>query len=163
MVRAHSKSCDSLSIVREKLEAYAQRGVFRGFCERKTRRGLPAFRFEWLAGRPMELSVDTTRHVLRFQQILPGVPAGSPLYAELKGFIADRHDRKLPEHRRVDRRWATASCTSRAGSVSISLAVQPDQYAYGANRIVNLVHELFVYLRDTCPEYLAENFDVRED
>jgi hypothetical protein len=163
MVRARPSSRDALSIVREKLQAYAERGVFQGFCEHTTRRGLPVFRFVWLAGRPMELTVDTAKHVLRFQQILPGVPARSPMYAQLKGFIADRHDRDLPEHRRVDRRRAAASCTSRSGSVSISLAVKHNQYAYGANRIVNLVHELFVYLRDTCPEYLVENFDAPQE
>lgn len=152
-----------LGIVRETLQAYADRGVFRGFCEHTTRRGLPAFRFRWLTGRPMELTVDTARHVLRFQQILPGVPARSPLYAQLKGFIADRHDRDLPEHRRVDERRAAASCINRAGLVSILLEVKHDQYAYGTNRIVNLVHELFVYLRDRCPEYLAESFDVPEE
>lgn len=163
MIRAGQDPCDSLRVVRLALEAYAERGVFRGLCERTTRRGMSVFHFEWLAGRPMALSVDTTKHVLRFRQLLPGVPARSALYEDLKSFIAKRHDNALPEHRRVDRRRAAASCTSRTGSVSISLAVKPDQYAYGVNRIVNLVHELFVRLRDGWPEYLAENFDVRED
>lgn len=163
MVHVGISARDSLGIVREQLQAYAERGVFQGFCEHTTRRGLPAFKFVWLAGRPMELTVDTSRHVLRFHQVLPGVPAGSPMYENLKGFIADRHGRNLPEHRRIDRRRAAASCSSRAGLVSISLEVKRNQYAYGANRIVNLVHELFVHLRDAHPEYLVENFDVPPD
>ena len=69
-----------LKVVRENLQAYADRGVFRGFNEVKSGQ----FRFVWLVRHQMELSVDTAKHVLRFKQLLPAVPAGSPLYAELK-------------------------------------------------------------------------------
>jgi hypothetical protein len=162
MVRARSESA-SLCIVRDRLQAYADRGVFRSFCEGKTKSGLPAFRFTWLAGRPLELAVDTAKNQLRFRDILPGVAARSPLYAQLKEFVAAQHDESRPEHRRVDRRRAEASCSNRSQSVTIALAVKSDQYDYATNRIVNLVHEVFVYLRDACPEYLVENFDVPQE
>jgi hypothetical protein len=41
--------------------------------------------------------------------------------------------------------------------------VKDDQYAYGVNRIVNLVHELFVHLRDAWPDYLVEHFDAAQE
>ncbi len=148
-----------LSVVRENLQAYADRGVFRGFSEVKSGH----FSFVWLIRHQMELSVDAAKHTLRFKQLLPGVRANSTMYAELKNFIEQRHDRSLPEHRRIDRRRAEVSCTSRGGFVSISLKVKNNQYAYGVNRIVNLVHELFLHLRDAYPEYLAENFDVPQE
>jgi hypothetical protein len=160
MIRVRRPTCDALNMVRQKLQSYADRGVFRGFCEHKSRAGLPAFRFLWLGDRPMELTVDTARHVLRFQQLLPGVPARSEMYAQLKSFIAERHNDDLPEHRRVDPARATASCSNRSGRVSLILAMNSDQYEYAAGRIVNLVHELFVYLRDSHPEYLMESFDA---
>jgi hypothetical protein len=149
----------SLSVVRESLQAYADRGVFRGFSEVRSGH----FRFVWLIRRQMSLSVDTANNVLRFMQVLPGIPAKSTMYAELKAFIKERHDRELPDHRRIDRRRAEASCSNRGGSVSISLKVKNDHYAYGVNRIVNLVHELFLHLRDAYPDYLAENFDVPQE
>jgi hypothetical protein len=149
----------SLNIVRENLQAYAERGVFRGFSEVKTGQ----FKFIWLIHHQMELIADTTKQVLRFKQILPGIPANSPLYAELKEFIQQRHDRELPVHRRIERRRAEVSCSNRGGFVSISLKVKNNQYAYGVNRIVNLVHELFVHLRDAYPDYLVENFDVPQE
>ncbi len=148
-----------LQIVRESLQAYADRGVFRGFSE--VRPG--QFHFVWLIQHPMELRVDTAKHELKFRQLLPGVPASSMMYAELKRFIAERHEQELPEHRRIDRRRAEVSCTNRGGAVSIALQVKNNQYAYGVNRIVNLVHELFVHLRDAHPEYLVENFDVPQE
>ncbi|HEX8186367.1 MAG TPA: hypothetical protein VF747_16500, partial [Blastocatellia bacterium] len=58
---------------------------------------------------------------------------------------------------------AEVSCYNRGGIVSISLKVKNNQYAYGVNRIVNLVHELFLHLRDMHPDYLAENFDVPQE
>lgn len=148
-----------LNIVRERLQAYADRGVFRGFSEIKNGH----FKFVWLIRHQMELSVDTAKQMLRFKKLLPGVPAGSSMYAELKGFIEERHDRALPEHRRIDRRRAEVSCDSRGGFVSISLKVKNNQYAYGVGRIVNLVHELFLHLRDAHPDYLAEHFDVPQE
>ena len=108
-------SSKHLNIVREALQAYADRGIFRGFSEAKNGR----FTFVWFFHHPMELFVDTAKHELRFKQLLPGVPAKSPLYAELKGFIEQRHDRELPEHRRVDRRRAEIACFNRGGMVSI--------------------------------------------
>jgi hypothetical protein len=149
----------SLNVVREALQTYADRGVFRGFSEIKSGR----FRFVWTMRHQMELNVDTTTHTLKFTRLLPGVPASSTLYAELKQFIEQRHDRALPAHRRIDRRRAEVSCASRGGFVSVSLKVKNNQYAYGIKRIVNLAHELFLHLRDAHPEYLAENFDVPQE
>ena len=148
-----------LNVVREALQAYADRGIFHGFSE--VRNG--QFSFVWLIRHQMELCVDTTKNVLRFKQLLPGIPASSEMYAELKNFIAELHDSKLPDHRRVDFKRAEVSCSNRRGFVSISLKVKKNQYAYGVNRIVNLVHELFVHLRDMHPDYLAENFDVPQE
>ena len=153
----------SLNIVRKNLQAYADRGVFRGFSELKTGQRLPAFTFVWLIQHQMELSVDTAKHVLRFRQLLPSVPASSTMYAELKKFLQERHDPELPAHRRIDRRRAEVFCANRAGFVSLSLKVKNHQYAYGVNRIVNLVHELFVHLRNAFPDYLVENFDVPQE
>jgi hypothetical protein len=149
-------SKSTLNVVRENLQAYADRGIFQGLSEVKQGH----FKFGWLMHCQMELNVDTTKQMLRFRQLLPGVPADSKLYLELKIFIRQRHDHELPVHRRIDQKRAEASCTNRGGVVSLSLKVKNKQYAYGVNRIVNLVHELFLYLREVHPEYLMENFDA---
>ena len=148
-----------LTTVREALQAYADRGIFRGFSEVK--RG--QFSFVWMLHQQMELVVDAAKHVLRFKGLLPGMASDSPQYAELKQFIRERQDRDLPDHRRIDPKRAEVSCFNRGGSVSISLKVKNNDYAYGVNRIVNLVHELFVYLRNAHPDYLVENFDVPQE
>lgn len=149
----------SLTVVRESLQTYAERAVFRGFSEGKPGQ----FTFVWFYQHPMELIVDTNAHVLRFKQLLPGVPARSSLAKELKDFLQARHDEALPDHRRIDRKRAEVSFTNRGGIVSLALKVKRNDYAYGVNKLVNLVHELFVYLRAEHPEYLVENFDVPQE
>ena len=150
---------NGVNSVREIVAAYADRGVFNGLNEARPGR----FRFVWLLRHPMELNVDSARQVLNFRQLLPGIPLRSALYDDVKWFLEQRHDASLPAHRRVDPRKAVLSCSNRNGRVSVSLLVKNNQYAYGANRIVNVVHELFQHLRDAYPEYLAENFGVPQE
>jgi hypothetical protein len=149
----------SMQIVREALQSYADRGVFRGFHES----GKGRFSFTWFYHHPLQLTVDVAKHSLKFEHLLPGVSAQAPLYAELKRFVQERHDVALPEHRRIERQRALATCANRRGQVSLTLKVKHNDYAYGINKLVNLVHELFVHLRATHPEYLVENFDVPQE
>ena len=148
-----------LIIIRKTLQAYADRGIFRGFSEVKPGR----FKFVWVIHHQMELNVDIPKKELRFKQLLPGVAAGSELSSELKKFIQQKHDSDLPEHRRIDPQKAEVSTSIRGGFVSLALKVKGQEYAYGVNKIVNLVHELFVYLREVHPDYLVENFDVPQE
>ncbi len=148
-----------LIIIRKTLQAYADRGIFCGFSEVKPGR----FKFVWVIHHQMELNVDIPNKELRFKQLLPGVAAGSELSSELKKFIQQKHDSDLPEHRRIDPQKAEVSTSIRGGFVSLALKVKGQEYAYGVNKIVNLVHELFVYLREVHPDYLVENFDVPQE
>ena len=156
-------STKPLDVVRNALQVYAERGVFRGLDEVKTRSGRQSFKFAWLGNRALEFAIDTERALLTFKQLLPNVPANSSLYSELKRFIKSRDDRDLPKHRRIDAKRAEVGCANRGGNVSITLKVKNNQYAYGLNRLVNLVHEVFVQLNDSHPDYMCENFDVPQE
>jgi hypothetical protein len=156
-------STKPLDVVRKGLRAYAHRGVFRGLDEVKTRNGKESFKFVWLGDRPLEFGIDTQRSLLTFKHLLPNVPSNSVLYSDLKRFLKRRADGDLPKHRRIDRKRAEVACVNRAGNVSIVLKVRNNQYAYGLNRLVNLVHEIFVQLNDSHPDYMCENFDVPQE
>jgi hypothetical protein len=154
---------DPLDVVRKKLRLYADRGVFRGLSEVKARNGKQSFTFLWLGNRPLELDIDTKAALLTFKRLLPNVPPKSELYTELKQFLTSRHDRDLPKHRRIDTKRAAVGWVNRAGNVSITLKVRNRQYAYGFNRLVNLVHEIYVRLNDSHPDYMCENFDMPQE
>jgi hypothetical protein len=156
-------STKPLDVVRKGLQVYADRGVFRGLDEAKTHNGKQSFKFVWLGDRPLEFGIDAEKALLTFKHLLPNVRANSVLYSDLKRFLNSRSDRDLPRHRRIDAKRAEVVCVNRAGNVSIALKIRNNQYAYGLNRLVNLVHEIFVQLNDSHPDYMCETFDVPQE
>jgi hypothetical protein len=152
-----------LDIIRAGLQAYADRGVFRAFEEAKLGRGRRTFTFLWLTRRPVELSYDSGRGVLRFKDLLPNIPSNSAMYSELKDFLKQYHKDDLPGHRLVDRNRARVMFANRGGNVSIALQVKDKGYRYGLNKLINLVHEVFVHLHYSYADYMCENFDVPQE
>jgi len=156
-------SKSSLTIIRENLQAYADRGVFRGFSETVARGGVHSFGFTWLVTHPLELNVDTKSGILKFKDLLPNVPGNSPLHSDLKRFLRERTIGALPKHRRIDKSRAELLCRNNAGKITIALKVRNNQYRYGLNKIVNLVHELFVHLNDAHVDYMRDSFDAPQE
>lgn len=109
------------------------------------------------------MTFDPRSAVLQFKDLLPDVPPRSTLYSEIKSLVAQKYDSDLPEHRRIDSASARITCANRGGSVSISLKVKNNRYDYGVRKIVNLVHEVFVYLNDARADYMSESFDVPQE
>ena len=153
----------SLAVVRQQLQAYADRRVFGGFSERRQAAGRHRFRFSWLGKEPLTLDYTPADGTFVFRALLPGVPAGSRLYADLEAFVAGRASTRLPQHRRVDRRRARVRCLAARGAVSLELVATRNFHDYGVNRVVNLVHEIFLYLQQYQPEYLWTHFAAPEE
>ena len=156
-------STRAVEVVRKNLKAYADRGVFRSLNEVESRNGKQSFTFDWVGERPLEFDIDTKGSILTFRRLLPNVPSNSALYSDLKRFLQARCGADLPKHRRIDAKRAELGWANRAGNVSITLKVRNNQYAYGLNRLVNLVHEIFVELNDQHPDYMCANFDVPQE
>lgn len=153
-----------IEVVAETLENYAARGVFRGFSRGPVKNGRAAFRMVWHRDRVFDFILDTNRETMRFPLVLPGVPAGSKMYSDLKAFIKSRQSGELPNHRRIDGRKAQVGCYVRSGNVSLTLTVRNGDYQYGAQKLINLVHEIFlVFLADRYYEYMIEAFDLDPD
>ena len=154
---------DPLELVRSCLQAYADRGVFRGYAPGTSRNGKASFSFLWMTPRRLDFTVDTGKGTLTFSDLLPNVPADSMIHRDLKRFLLERSDGRLPSHRRVDKNRAEIACTNRRGSISLSLKVKNQQYRYCLNKIINLVHELFVHLGDSFDDYMCETFEARQE
>lgn len=153
-----------VEVVAETLENYARRGVFRGFSRGPLRNGKIAFRMVWHLDRAFDLIFDSNRGTMRFPLVLPDVPAASKMYLDLKEFIKSRHSAELPVHRRIDSSKAQIACHVRSGNVSINLTVSNGDYVYGARKLINLVHEIFlVFLADRYYDYMVEAFNLDPD
>ena len=153
----------SLALVRQRLQAYADRRVFSGFSEGRPVAGRHRFRFSWLGTEPLTLDYTPSSGTFVFRALLPNVPARSRLFSDLDAFVAGRASTRLPEHRRIDRRRARVRCVAARRAVSLELVATRNFHDYGVNRVVNLVHEVFLYLQEHRPEYLWTNFAAPEE
>ena len=118
----------------------------------------------WHRDRAFELLADTRKHTLRFPLVLPQVPARSEMYRELQQFIAAKHDKNLPDHRRIDPRKASVRCANRAGNVSLTMTLRGRDYEYATRKLIHLVHEIYVaFLPDGHYEYMVEAFNLDPD
>ena len=142
--------------VREVLNGYAQRGVFRSLSESETA-AETRFRFRWLWNAPFELAEDKRSGSLVFKAVLPGIAAGSALEAGVKSFLADCQSPDRVEHRRIG-----FPVTYSRGTLRMKVAGGNAESA--ARQTIQLVNELFTsYLAMHHPNYLAEHYHVPED
>jgi hypothetical protein len=149
-----------VDVVRRTLQDYADRGVFKGFSERKGRTGATEFRFTWLTREPMVLEYDAKEERLTFRHLLPQVPRGSAIAAAVQELVESRSSKRIPEHRRLDPRRVRADGTQYGGRWSLRLQVAPRQHEYAVRKGVNLVNEVFTLLRASYPDYLWDVFGL---
>lgn len=135
------------------LRTNVERGVFREFEERIGAGGRFEARFRWLMPKTMRLVVDLERHQLSCPDLLDGIPAKSALRRELTTFLRDRHSAELPEHRRVDSARCNILCPVRAGRLTLALEVRGADWEYATRKLVNLIHEAYIYMRRNWPDY----------
>jgi hypothetical protein len=146
--------------VREALQRYADRGVFRVFSVGRTRGGADEYRFTWLTREPMMIRFDSVARTLSFRDLLPGVTRGSAVMADVEALIDSRRSASVPAHRRIDRQRADVGCVCQRRRLSIDVRFRGGQEAYAVQRGVNLVNEIFVLLQASHPEYLWDAFGL---
>lgn len=151
--------------VTERLQAYATRGVFRGFSRVEVKGGKAVFKILWHRDRLFELTFDTAKDTLRFAVVLPNVPNDSEMYAAFKAFLKSRQSDSMPPHRRIDPEKAEVRPYNRGGDIALTLKIKDGDYDYAVQRFVLLVHE--VYLDFLCDgryrDYMIDNLGLDPD
>jgi hypothetical protein len=136
-------------VVTEALKGYAERGVFRGLSHPQRRGKTTAFTMLWHHGRRFRFVMNETARVVSFPDLLPGVPARSPMFRELKAFLHQFESDAVPEHRRIDPRKGRLKVAARAGAASVTLSVKNGEWEYCSRRLVHLAQEVYmVFLHD---------------
>jgi hypothetical protein len=147
MLLAEKMVSSRMGGIRRLMEEYAQRGVFRGFSRQPTRAGVMAFKMTWHRDLVFDLLVDPGRKTITIPRVLPGVPVD--IYADFKRFVAAHHNADLPDHRRIEKCKVRVRCANRRGSVSMAMAVKDDDYEYALQRLIHLIHEVFlIFIND---------------
>jgi hypothetical protein len=155
----------SVALVTGILEGYAAKAVFRGFSAHPETKGRATYRMVWHHDRPFEMLLDIGEKTLQFPEVLPGVPARSPMYRELQAFLKERQSGALPEHRSVNPAKARLASGNKRGTVSITLTVKDGDFDYATRKIIHIVHEIFLIFLVDGPyfEYMVEHLGLDED
>jgi hypothetical protein len=155
-----SSAVRTAAAVTRALQAYADRGVFRGFHAEPVRGGGVSCRFSWLMRRPMHVAFDARRGVLAFSNLFPSIGTHPDIAAALAAAVRERHTRAVPEHKRIDARRARVSTAQRGGSMTLTVSVRGTNHEYAVRGALNLVNELFLLLQESYPDYLVEHFGL---
>jgi hypothetical protein len=142
------------------LQAYADRGVFRGFSVTPLPRGRVAYHFHWLLRPPMRLVLDVTAGTLTAPALFPGVARSSPISAALDAIVSARTARRQPAHKRLDGRRARVISAVRGGGWTLTVTIRGAHHRYAVQHALNLINELFLFLQESWPEYLIEHFGL---
>ena len=140
------------------LQAYADRGVFRGFRAGTAARGRVEYQFLWLTRQPMRAMFEARSGTLRFPSLFPGIDRAAA--AELRSIVTSRANRDQPAHKRLDSRRARITGTVRNGDFSLNVEIRGGNHAYAVTKVLNLINECFLALHEGHPEYLVEWFGI---
>ncbi len=145
------------------LRSRADRGVFRSFVSMRIRGRLDCS-VGWLKESPVCIVFDPRRSKLEFRDLLPKVPADSPLYQDLRRFLKGRTDDGVRDHRRIDPARIKIAARNRKGDVSVLLESLDGDLAHLVTKGLKLVNEIFLgFLKGPYYEYMVENFQEPED
>jgi hypothetical protein len=155
----------TVALVTGILEGYAEKALFRGFSAHPRGSGKATYRMVWHYDRPFELLLDVGGKTLRFPAVLPGVPARSAMYRELRSFLKVRQTDELPEHRRVNPAQARLALSNQRGAVSLTLTVKDGDFDYATRKMIHIVHEIFMVFLVDGPyfEYMVEQLGLDPD
>jgi hypothetical protein len=140
------------------LQAYADRGVFRGFSAMPAPRGRVEYEFTWLTPQRMRAVFDARARTLAFPALFPHLPPDAA--RDLKAIVLSRSRRGAPAHKRIDARRAKLATAVRGGDFFLSVTVRGKNEAYAVSTALNLINELFVALHESHPDYLVTRFAV---
>ena len=138
------------------LQAYADRGVFRGFRATALPRGRVEYSFVWLSRRPVAAVHDSRSRTLTFPAVFPH--ADAHVASDVRALVSARSTRQLPSHKRIDGRRARVTISNREGHLTLRVAVRGANEDYAVRAALNLINDLFVALHEHHPDYLVRQF-----
>ena len=142
--------------VSQALQAYADRGVFRGFRALPVARGRIEYQFLWLTKKPVTALFDPSTRRLTFPALLPQLDRNAAL--RMQAVVEARTAKSQPAHKRIDARKGRITGARRAGNFSLMVEIRGSNHDYAVSKALNVINELFVTLQEHHPEYLIERF-----
>ena len=148
------------------LRGYADRGVFRGFSADDGAGGVRRYRFLWLTRRPMTVTLSRDRRALTFTALLPLARSVPKLGESVRREVQALTSPERPKYRRLDERRVTISPRSVNGDFALRVSIKSEQRRageYAVRSALGVVNELFLFLHEMYPDYLAAHFGVSQE
>jgi hypothetical protein len=147
--------------VDETLELYANKGVFSSFANIARSNKGATYRMKWHKDRFYDLVFDARTRSLRFPVVLPKAPEA--MYQDFKKFVASRQSAEMLEHRRIEPKKVRISCSRKNGDISLLFISKDNDLEYATQKLINLMHEVFMVFLSDYYEYMIETFDMDRD
>ena len=154
---------DAVKMIDKWLKAYADRGVFRSYHDKKINSIKHEYRFRWLKDQSFVLLYNSSSHRLIIQELFLGVEKRSPMDTSLRLYIKNRFAPELLDHRRIEKEQVGLTCINKNNTLSIAVKIKPNaDNLYVVNKTVNLISDIFHdYLHQTeCTSYVREHFGI---
>jgi hypothetical protein len=145
--------------IRQMLDNYAERGLFREVTANAVDGNRSAFQFRWHYGRRFDLLVDHDAPAVAFVGMFPDVLPDSPLFRDVSAFIMGLADSRLAPHRRVDPARVRLTCESRDGDLTIFAASIDGNIDYATRKLIQAVNEVFF---DFLPDSAHYHYQVEK-
>lgn len=116
---------------------------------------------QWFKDRFYDLVFDAAKHSLRLLVVLPKTPRR--MYEDFKRFVASRQSEEMLEHRRIDPKKVRISCSHKNGNISLLFIAKDRDYEYATQKLIHLMHEVFLDFLQDYYEYAIETFDLDRD
>ena len=145
---------NSATVVREGLQAYVDRKIFRNFVEEQGKDGKIKFRFLYLGDHVLNLEFGEQDQTLVIRNMLPRV--STDMYSDLQVFLERLSDPDLPAYRRIDRSSADVNFVKKGGNVSLVFRIKSNRYKYGVDKLIELASWVRTHLQESYQTYLWE-------
>lgn len=126
------------------LDGYSKRGIFRSFSAAEATPGKVRAKLQWHYDRSYEITADAGRSMLRISTLLPQVPADSAMFGAFRKFVEDFGSAATVPHRRLDPLKARIKAENIRGNATFLIKVMDGDYAYAAQKLTNIAHEVFL-------------------
>lgn len=155
---------DDTALVLAEFRRYAERGSFRSLTDR-TDGAKTQLRFTWLREVGFEVSFDAGRRTLTFIDMLPAIPARSPMDRHLREFVKRFTSTAVPLHRRVEARRIGVKAVNRDGAISIEFAFKTKDTTFAVRKAVHLAYDVLQdFLNDgRYAQYCVDHFNLNPE
>lgn len=101
-----------------------------------------AWQITWFGGHTMRVLVSPDQ--VQVEPVLPDLPARSPLYRELRAWLAVQQSPALPEHRRLDPERVQLAVRNRNGQIRLTLQSDTGLIQDLLTQTVQLINALYL-------------------